>query len=415
VDRDVRSMSGPSVAALGLLAATVLHSAAIDVVVSSDGHVEQVTQVTQDIDAKDYEVFRQKHRKDKLEDSLSYNERFQLYQKRRAFVEKHNSKQGITWTAAVNVFADYTDAEFKALLGHRRLGKWWLRPLRPAPPAASFRQAAVVRRHDEARVDWRQNLVSSNYVKQQGACGSCWAVAAAGALEIHAEIAMKQQHSKQVPKNVSFKQLVDCTPNPEHCGGDGGCEGATSELAFDYASKHGLHDAEHYHGNINRDEHCTASSKKSLPYLKLGSYVRLETNKLKPLMEALANVGPVSVSVDASDWNMYGGGIFNDCKRDSVVNHAVLALGYGHDPKSGLKYWLIRNSWGTDWGEDGFVRLQRHDADDADWDAGYCGFDTDPKQGTGCDGGPSTIPVCGMCGVLSDSSYPKDVTVRDTE
>lgn len=381
--------------------------------VSSDGHVEQVTQ---DIDAKDYEVFRQKHRKDKLEDSLSYNERFQLYQKRRAFVEKHNSKQGITWTAAVNVFADYTDAEFKALLGHRRLGKWWLRPLRPAPPAASFRQAAVVRRHDEARVDWRQNLVSSNYVKQQGACGSCWAVAAAGALEIHAEIAMKQQkHSNQVPKNVSFKQLVDCTPNPEHCGGDGGCEGATSELAFDYASKHGLHDAEHYHGNINRDEHCTASSKKSLPYLKLGSYVRLETNKLKPLMEALANVGPVSVSVDASDWNMYGGGIFNDCKRDSVVNHAVLALGYGHDPKSGLKYWLIRNSWGTDWGEDGFVRLQRHDADDADWDAGYCGFDTDPKQGTGCDGGPSTIPVCGMCGVLSDSSYPKDVTVRDTE
>jgi len=68
-------------------------------------------------------VFRQKHRKDQHEDSLSYSQRFQLYQKRKAFVEEHNSKQGITWTAAVNVFADYTDAEFKALLGHRRLGK----------------------------------------------------------------------------------------------------------------------------------------------------------------------------------------------------------------------------------------------------------------------------------------------------
>ncbi|CAJ1363006.1 unnamed protein product [Effrenium voratum] len=288
-----------------------------------------------------------------------------------------SEKRGITWTAAVNVFADYSDAEFKALLGHRRLGKWW-----EASPMGSLQQASVVRREGQdlaASVDWRQNLVSTNYVKQQGACGSCWAVAAAGALEIHAEIAMKKEkkHSSQVPRNVSFKQLVDCTPNPEHCGGDGGCQGATSELAFEYASRHGLHDAKHYSGNINRGEDCKAASKKSPPYMQLHGYVRLETNKLKPLMEALANVGPVSVSVDAADWNMYGGGIFNDCKRDSIVNHAVLAVGYGHDPKSGLNYWLIRNSWGRDWGEQGFVRLQRHDGDDSDWDAGYCGFDTD--------------------------------------
>eukprot|EP00913_Durusdinium_trenchii_P018063 g16973.t1 len=123
-----------------------------------------------------------------------------------------------------------------------------------------LKEATVVRRQEakptkeRTTVDWRQNLVSTNYVKQQGSCGSCWAVAAAGALEIHAEIAMKQQkqHSHKVPRNVSFKQLVDCTPNPEHCGGDGGCQGATSELAFEYVSKHGLHDAEHYGGNINR-------------------------------------------------------------------------------------------------------------------------------------------------------------------
>jgi len=375
-----------------------IHALAIEVTVNSDG---QVKQAEEDIDLKDYEVFRQKHRKDQHEDSLSYSQRFQLYQKRKAFVEEHNSKQGITWTAAVNVFADYTDAEFKALLGHRRLGKWWAR----ANQGGSLHQAAVVRRHEAelvTAVDWRQNLVSTNYVKQQGACGSCWAVAAAGALEIHAEIAMKQhkKHSDKVPRNVSFKQLVDCTPNPEHCGGDGGCEGATSELAFEYASKHGLHDSQHYSGDINRDEHCKASSKKSPPYLQLGSYVRLETNKLKPLMEALANVGPVSVSVDAADWNMYGGGIFNDCQKDSIVNHAVLAVGYGHDPKSGLNYWLIRNSWGRDWGEDGFVRLQRHNADDANWDAGYCGFLTrTPNKGLAVmvAQAPFQFAVCVVC------------------
>mmetsp|Transcript_41966 Transcript_41966/g.100003 ORF Transcript_41966/g.100003 Transcript_41966/m.100003 type:complete len:405 (+) Transcript_41966:65-1279(+) len=399
-------------AAIAAYAACAIRVLAIDIAVSADGQVELSKE---DIDRQDYQDFRAKHRKDQTEDALSYGERFQLYRERKAFVDKHNARNGITWTAAVNVFADYSDAEFKALLGHRRLGKWW-----EASPMGSLQQASVVRREGQdlaASVDWRQNLVSTNYVKQQGACGSCWAVAAAGALEIHAEIAMKKEkkHSSQVPRNVSFKQLVDCTPNPEHCGGDGGCQGATSELAFEYASRHGLHDAKHYSGNINRGEDCKAASKKSPPYMQLHGYVRLETNKLKPLMEALANVGPVSVSVDAADWNMYGGGIFNDCKRDSIVNHAVLAVGYGHDPKSGLNYWLIRNSWGRDWGEQGFVRLQRHDGDDSDWDAGYCGFDTDPKQGTGCDGGPSTIPVCGMCGVLSDSSYPKQVTVKESD
>lgn len=396
--------------AAAILAAAFSTAVALDFSVSADGRVESTQE---DIDIKDYEEFRQKHRKDQYQqDALSYKQRFEMFQRNKALVTTHNAREGITWTAAVNVFADYTDAEFKALLGHRRLGRWWL-------PRPSLRQQAsgVVRRvHEElaAEVDWRRNLVTTNFVHQQGSCGSCWAVAAAGAIEIHAEIALRkqnQQHRDKVPRNVSFKQLVDCTPNPEHCGGEGGCQGATSELAFDYTSQHGIYDADHYAGNINKDEACKAASKKSSPYIQIRGYVRLETNKLKPLMEALANVGPVSVSVDASSWNLYGGGIFNDCKRDSIVNHAVLAVGYGRDSKSGLTYWLIRNSWGPEWGEKGFVRLQRHAADDGKWDDGYCGFDSDPQQGTGCDGGPSTVPVCGMCGVLSDSSYPKDVTV----
>ncbi|CAE7262375.1 LCP3 [Symbiodinium natans] len=107
-----------------------------------------------------------------------------MFQRNKALVTAHNSKEGITWTAAVNVFADYTDAEFKALLGHRRLGRWWL-------PTPSLRQQAssVVRRAQEelaAEVDWRRNLVTTNFVHQQGACGSCWAVAAAGAIDTQA-------------------------------------------------------------------------------------------------------------------------------------------------------------------------------------------------------------------------------------
>lgn len=99
--------------------------------------------------------------------------------------------------------------------------------------------------------------------------------------------------------------------------------------------------------------------------------------------------------------------VFDTCNRDSVVNHAVVLIGYGHSTEHNKDYWYIRNSWGEAWGENGFIRLQRHSSDQGD--AGYCGVDHNPKEGTGCDNGPPTIPVCGMCGVLSDSVYPYDL------
>jgi len=105
---------------------------------------------------------------------------------------------------------------------------------------------------------------------------------------------------------------------------------------------------------------------------------------------------PVAVSVAASNWATYGGGVFNYTECDTIINHAVLLVGYGVDPAAG-PYWKIQNSWGPDWGENGFMRLQR---------STDCGIDTKPLDGTGCAGGPSQITVCGTCGILSDSVYP---------
>merc|ERR1712129_575737 len=127
---------------------------------------------------------------------------------------------------------------------------------------------------------------------------------------------------------------------------------------------------------------------------------------LQPMLEALATHGPVVVSADAGPWGSYSSGVFDSCKKDAVINHAILAMGYGTDSGLGKDYWLIRNSWGPQWGEGGYIRLLRHSEEGA-----FCGPDKKPLDGVGCKGGPATLPVCGMCGILSDSAYPTGVKV----
>jgi hypothetical protein len=76
-------------------------------------------------------------------------------------------------------------------------------------------------------------------------------------------------------------------------------------------------------------------------------------------------------------------------------------VGYGTDQESGKDYYLIKNSWGDKWGEEGYFRVERF-TNDAD----YCGWDEKPKDGVFCDDAPARVRVCGMCGVTSDSAYP---------
>jgi len=333
-----------------------------------------------------YESFLQRHSHRKgTSDPVSYELRRDLYHSRLAEVAAHNH-QGRSWEAEVNRFADYTDQERHALLGYKRgarndPGNLGLSFLQVQPMVKNKHKAA-------AEVDWRQHLPhSKSFLRDQGHCGSCWAVAAAGALEMQAEILTGKT------TKVAVNQLVDCVENLKHCGGTGGCDGATAELAFEFVAKHGLFSDTAYDANGGG---CQSTGR---PVLTTTSWNRLPTNEGEPLRVALTNVGPAVVSVDGSKWFMYRKGVFDGCEKDAVVNHAVLMTGYG---KQGQRdYWTIRNSWGDSWGEDGYIRLLRH-ANDND----YCGIDRKPQEGVGCDGGPKELPVCGMCGVLADSSHP---------
>lgn len=366
------------------------------VLLSAFVYSEAVT--TEDIHA--YDVFRSKYGRTDEQGSDMYAHRLELFAKRRNDVAMQNERVGASWKAEVNQYADYTEGEKQSLFGYRRLGNWWSADRSSSSGgSSSFLQTRDAKLVAES-VDWRGKLNSSTFVRDQGSCGSCWAVAAVGALEMHAELG-----TSGFARQLSFKQLVDCTPNPRHCGGEGGCKGATAELAFTFVQQNGLAAAEDYTGDISSGEACRANTS---PMIQSKGFIQLPVNEQAPLIEAIATKGPVVISVDAGPWMNYAGGVFNGCNKDATINHAVLLVGYGRDATLGKDYWLIRNSWGPEWGEKGFIRLERYASDKGE--EGKCGTDKDPKQGVGCDGGPATLPVCGECGMLSDSSYPTLVT-----
>jgi len=204
---------------------------------------------------------------------------------------------------------------------------------------------------------------------------------------------------------MSPQQIVSCATNPSKCGGTGGCEGATQEIGFNYtASAGGLSlDSEYpYWSGLGIDIPCNQTLIK--PVATVDGYVKLDANNATQLQAAIAQVGPIAISVAASgSFQMYGGGVLNDngqCGWD--VDHAVQAVGYGVDGATGFGYWLVRNSWNAGWGEGGYIRIFRATGGAAE----QCGTDSTPSDGDGCPDGPSSINVCGECAVLSDSSYP---------
>jgi len=169
--------------------------------------------------------------------------------------------------------------------------------------------------------------------------------------------------------------------------------------------------------------------------LGMHGYHMLERNKEQPLLMAVYQHGPVAISVAADQWFEYNSGIFDGCPKDNIVDHAVTLFGFGeataqqHDDPNSFpvlltpverrhgqdnesphfestvkKYWHIRNSWGTSWGEKGFIRLLRKGGFGEENE--YCGTDTDNSQGTGCKGDAKVVQVCGMCGSLWDSVVP---------
>lgn len=245
-------------------------------------------------------------------------------------------------------------------------------------------------------IDWRQAGVVSP-VKDQGHCGSCWGFASTAVLE------SSVARATGLLFDLSVQQMTMCAPNPDSCGGFGGCDGSTAELAFDYvASTNGKFYQEYqlgyaaYGGETSACVTPTGAAK-----VGIEGYVKLPGNNHTVLMNTIAKVGPVAINVDASVWHSYSSGIFTGCSmtENIDINHVVVMVGYGEE--NGKKYWLVRNSWSPTWGEKGCIRLERTDNDENN-----CGIDNTPQDGVGCSGEVDPVKVCGACGAIYDSSFP---------
>jgi len=362
----------------------------------------------------------------RIYDDQEHQMREEIFHKRWAEIQAHNVNQGRSWRAGVNHLTDRTDTELLQLRGYRRHNKRAsallhnpdsssLAESRTCVAASSKCQSHGMEKSGQccvglvcgshgaceeakalpAELDWTDRLGAGHQIVDQGACGSCWAIAAQGVIELQASLLANKSLS------LSAQGMLGCSPNPHKCGGEGGCDGSTPELGLDWVKDRGLFSLSEM--PYTAETRCPKHP--SNPAVKIAGFFHLQENQAQRVLDSLVTVGPLAVAVDASGWSLYMEGIFDSCAKNPVVDHATVLMGYGKE--NGLAYWKIRNSWGPGYGEAGFIRLRRHAPDGEE----PCAWDYDPQKGTGCQGGPKKLWVCGECGVLSDTVYPLGVQV----
>ncbi|GAV71856.1 Peptidase_C1 domain-containing protein/Granulin domain-containing protein/Inhibitor_I29 domain-containing protein [Cephalotus follicularis] len=302
---------------------------------------------------KMYEMWLLKH--GKAYNALGEKEmRFEVFKDNLRFVDDHNSVNR-TYKVGLNKFADLTNEEYRKIyLGTRMERKQHGngRLLRPKSDRYLFRVGDDL----PESVDWRKKGAVVD-VKDQGQCGSCWAFSTVGAVEGINQIVTGDLIS------LSEQELVDCDKSYNQ-----GCNGGLMDYGFDFIIKNGGIDTEEDYPYRAADNTCD-QNRKNARVVTIDGYEDVPENDENSLRKALAHQ-PISVAIEAGgrEFQLYQSGVFSG-SCGTALDHGVVAVGYGIE--NGIDYWIVRNSWGPNWGEDGYIRMERNVANTA---TGKCGI-----------------------------------------
>jgi len=222
-----------------------------------------------------------------------------------------------------------------------------MKPFTPVSAEIKEKNILTPRIGGPTTFDWRDHGAVTA-VKDQGQCGSCWAFSVTENVE-SVWILSKGLTNTTLPP-LAPQQIVDCDTS------DAGCDGGNPPTAYDYIISAGGLDGEKDYPYTAQDGTC--SFKASAVVAKISNFKYATSGDEDTMRDNLASWAPLSICVDARYWQDYTGGIMAEWQCDWVVqlDHCVQAVGY--DTTASTPFWIVRNSWGTDWGEAGYIRLQ---------------------------------------------------------
>uniref|UniRef100_A0A672JP85 Pro-cathepsin H n=1 Tax=Salarias fasciatus TaxID=181472 RepID=A0A672JP85_SALFA len=275
----------------------------------------------------------------KVYSTEEFYHRLHVFTQNKRLIDHHNAGNH-SFTMGLNQFSDMTFEEFRKFY------------LLTEPQNCSATEGSHVSSTGPYPkfIDWRMKGNFVTPVKNQGYCGSCWTFSATGCLESVNAIASGKLIS------LSEQQLIDCARDFNTFG----CMGGLPSNAFEYIKYNkGLMTEEDYPYK-GHDDKCNFDPASAAAFVE--DVVNITIYDEEAMVDAVARLNPITFSFDVTaDFMHYREGVFSSthCKSTAdSVNHAVLAVGYGAE-ENGTLYWIVKNSWGTAWGKDGYFLIER--------------------------------------------------------